>query len=91
MLAQWAITLKRRWRQVAGALAVLLMFFVPATRAVLAKAAPGHAVENNQLGGTSPTVSVTTASTASPTQPTTTTGSATGVAEVRLKPSGDIA
>jgi hypothetical protein len=28
--------IKRQWRQVSGALAVLLMFMVPATRAVLA-------------------------------------------------------
>ena len=36
MLTSWLTTLKRRWQQVGGALAVLLMFFIPVTRAVLA-------------------------------------------------------
>ncbi len=36
---------KRRWRQISGAIAVLLMFLIPATRAVLASndhPSPGH-------------------------------------------------
>ena len=52
MLTSWLITLKRKWQQVSGALAVLLMFFIPLTRAVLAgTVAPGnhhHQADNNQ-------------------------------------------
>ena len=36
MVERWMNTIKRRWRAIGGALAVLLMFFVPVTRAVLA-------------------------------------------------------
>lgn len=36
MFTKYFSYVKRQWRQVSGALAVLLMFMVPATRAVLA-------------------------------------------------------
>lgn len=50
MASKWMNTLKRKWRRVSGTAAVLLMFFVPITKAVLANAGqvrdPG-----NQRGG----------------------------------------
>jgi hypothetical protein len=37
MLTRWGTSIKRRWQRFCGGLAVLLMFFIPVTRAVLAR------------------------------------------------------
>lgn len=52
MRTRWLTAIKNKWHRVGGALAVLLMFYIPVTRAVLAaartttSAAPAAAVPN---------------------------------------------
>lgn len=67
MLKAWLSTMRRKWYRVAGSLAVLLMFYVPITRAVLAggkttanAAAPASGVKTSKAtragaSGTGPT------------------------------------
>jgi len=68
MLTSWLATIKQKWHRAAGALAVLLMFYIPITRAVLAAAtatahAPGPVsnrvhtsrITKNGASGTGPT------------------------------------
>lgn len=50
MASKWMKTLKSKWRRVSGAAAVLLMFFVPITKAVLANAGQARHPAN-QRGG----------------------------------------
>ncbi len=50
MLSNYTSYLKRRWRQVCGTLAVLLMFLVPATRAVIAGTSNSGGNQGNQGG-----------------------------------------
>jgi cytoskeletal protein RodZ len=90
MLKRWMNTIKRRWRAIGGALAVLLMFFVPVTRAVLAdNKSPDNkgqqAKAGDKGGAKANTQPGTKASTKSPTTPrnpspmaTTTTGKSAG-------------
>ena len=52
MANRWFNTLKSKWRKITGAVAVLLMFFVPITRAVFANSGAGSkGGGNNNVGG----------------------------------------
>jgi hypothetical protein len=48
MATKWLNTLTSKWRKISGALAVLLMFFVPITRAVFANAGGSRNSGHNQ-------------------------------------------
>ena len=90
MLTRWISMIKRQWRQIGSSIAVLLMFFVPATRAVLARGSnsvgPGHDKNKQEKKVQNDTTSrtVTTPKGVSPIRPSTHTQ--TGKHHRRSKP-----
>jgi hypothetical protein len=83
MFTKYSSFLKRQWRQVSGALVVLLMFFVPATRAVLATSGEHHVDNQHNHDDKSQNCSRPTRSTPRPVSPVEpdshkTTGARTG-------------
>jgi hypothetical protein len=72
MLRKLSSYLRRQWRQVWGTLAVLVMFFVPATRAVIASSHhpdSGPNVNHHEHAGDSRNCSRPTRSTPKPVSP----------------------
>ena len=51
MTSKWFNSLTAKWRKITGAVAVLLMFFVPITRAVFANAGKANNSGTNQGAG----------------------------------------